>query len=189
MGTRVKAERPAPQRAFVVNVHRLMEAYEFLNLLHELIYCFAITVLFTIKATSWRSALISLSFVLLTFALYADHKARYDRLDISDFASTIHLHPCEPDDANPNKVLKAMTVSTGGSGKTRHLLVYGLQIAFFCSFWGVVFFLHLVPCMEVFESTNVMAAFCSGHGANHNKFGGIQHHVPGPCAFCLDPAL
>lgn len=101
-----------PPKGFIVNMSRLMTMQEIFRLLHEFAKNTAIAALTLVAGGSVVQVRNTLVFLFFMFLLFDDHERKYDRLDIGDLSILSEFYPAEPSSANPNQVLKALSVST-----------------------------------------------------------------------------
>lgn len=134
-----------PRRAFVVNFRRLVEVQKILALIHEFIQSTAIATLTLVAAATWSQLVFSILFVGLVLILFAVHEGRHDKMDIEDYKSLVQL--LEDDDGvcnnqtiqNPNRVLKALTLSEGNHRRTRSFIAIVLCLLILLIVWLNVF--------------------------------------------------
>jgi hypothetical protein len=139
------AQNTLPQKAFVVNFRRLVEVQKMLSIIHEFIRSTAIAALTLVAAANWRQLTFSIVFVTLVLALFAVHEMRHDRMDIEDYKSLLEL--LEDDDGenhgekiqNPNRLLKALSISRTRNRRSRSWMTCILSIAIIGIVWTNIF--------------------------------------------------
>lgn len=140
-----------PRRAFVVNFRRLVEVQKILALIHEFIRSTAIATLTLVAAATWSQLVFSILFVALTLILFVVHEARYDKMDIEDYKSLVQL--LEDDDGvsgfktiqNPNRLLKALTLSRDKHRKKRSFISIVLCVVILWIAWINIFACWISP--------------------------------------------
>lgn len=134
----------APTRAFVINVRQLISAQETLSLLHELIKSTAIAALTLVNAGSLEQFRTTVCFLVSSIMIFVLHQWHWDDLEIEDFAMLMPLLSDDDDEIgmpNPNRLLKAMTVTQSNVWKwiSRCLHVLCVAVAtmawIICSQW------------------------------------------------------
>lgn len=130
---------PAPERAFVINMPRLVELKEKLALLHEFITSTAIAAFTLVAAGSWSQMLFTTLFLFSSFILFTMHHSTWDSFDIEDLGLLYPLladdvDPDREDLANPNRVLKALSISTSTMGNhiKRVVNIFSACVVSFC---------------------------------------------------------
>lgn len=101
--------RPLPERAFVVNVRRLCETREALELLHECLLTTAVAALTLVSAGTKLQLQNTVLFIICVISVFTIHNHRHDRWAIDDFTSIIQLQPPLPGD-HENRILRSLTV-------------------------------------------------------------------------------
>jgi hypothetical protein len=140
-----------PARAFVVNFRRLLIIQKILGLIHLFIKSTAIATLTLVSSAFWTDLLFSVIFVASTLAIYAIHEMRYDGMDIEDYKAVCGL--LRDDDGgvhtgkngevletdNPNRLLKALTLSKNHRRRRRSALTMASVMLLTIAIWGNVF--------------------------------------------------
>jgi len=113
-GTTCRYLDEAPQRAFVINVRRLISTQKLLSLLHILVNSTAIAALTLVQAGTSFQLYSTICFLTCVVAIFAVHDTSWDRIDISDMCSLLPLLSDDCEDGtehvhNPNRMLKAMS--------------------------------------------------------------------------------
>jgi hypothetical protein len=140
-----RSRNTLPPRAFVVNFRRLVEVQKILAIIHEFIRSTAIATLTLVAAANWYQLTFSIVFVTLVLALFAVHEMRHDRMDIEDYKSLVEL--LEDDDGrchgktveNPNRLLKALSLSHGHNRRSRAFLTCTGSVAIVVIIWINIF--------------------------------------------------
>lgn len=103
-----------PEKGFVINVRRLIEVQQQLDVVHEFIKSTAIAALTLVQAGTVRQLVCSSCFVCLSVLLYTLHSEHWDRFDIEDYEKLVPLlaNDEESNCYNPNRILKAIRVTT-----------------------------------------------------------------------------
>lgn len=103
----------APPRAFVINVRRLIDAQETLNLLHELIRSTSIAALTLVSAQTLRQFRSTMVFLASTLLIFRRHDRHWDMLDVKDVEMLLPLIADDDDNdtSNPNSLLKVMSTA------------------------------------------------------------------------------
>lgn len=136
-------QRP-PETAFVVNLHRLMNVHEHLDLLHEFTKSTAIAALTLVSAQSPRDLFCTAVFLVLLAGLYCDHELRYDLLSVEDLMNVVHLLPQKPD-GNPNQFLQVMSVCKTRLSEWRTCVILTVTFFIICFSWYSVISAWLEP--------------------------------------------
>lgn len=132
---------PPPDRGFVINVRRLIAASASLGIVHEFIKSTAIAALTLVQAGSFEQLRISTIFVGCSVSLYVLHDAHWDSLDVADTAKLVPL--LANDDletnagvvANPNRILKALRITTSSLWKTAWSLLHLFYLIIIAMAW------------------------------------------------------
>jgi hypothetical protein len=146
-----------PQRAFVVNFQRLIAVQKVLSLIHLMIKSTAIA---TFTLVDSADMVFSIVFLTCALAIYAIHEIRYDGIDIEDYKAVCGLLGDDDafytgDDgelilvANPNRLLKGVTLSKNHVRRRRSLLTMFAVSGVLITIWISVFWSWTAPAPDI----------------------------------------
>lgn len=106
----------APERAFVINMRRLIDSEENLVVFHELLTSTAIAALTLVQAGTWEQLRTTIWFLAFTVPIYMLHLEQWDMLDVEDMEQLLPLLSDDDDPIsgvlNPNSLLKGLSISS-----------------------------------------------------------------------------